>query len=45
LQLSGLKQRGLYGVDVSLRRDISVSDFMYRERAVVEKAGNSSTIT
>jgi NAD(P) transhydrogenase len=32
-----LKQRGLYGVDVSLRRDISVSDFMYRERAVVEK--------
>jgi NAD(P) transhydrogenase len=37
LQLSGLKQRGLYGVDVSLRRDISVSDFMYRERAVVEK--------
>lgn len=37
LQLSGLKQRGLYGVDVSLRQDISVSDFMYRERAVVEK--------
>ena len=37
LQLSGLKQRGLYGVDVSLRQDISVSDFMYRERAVVGK--------
>lgn len=37
LQLSGLKQRGLYGVDVSMRQDISISDFMFRERAVVEK--------
>lgn len=38
LHLSGLKQRGLYGINVSLKADISVSDFMYHERAVVEKA-------
>ncbi|HEX8552337.1 MAG TPA: Si-specific NAD(P)(+) transhydrogenase [Abditibacteriaceae bacterium] len=38
LHLSGWKQRGLYGVSVSLRPDISVADFMYHERAVVEKA-------
>ena len=38
LQLTGLKQRGLYGVDVSIRSDISVSDFMHRERVVVEKS-------
>jgi NAD(P) transhydrogenase len=38
LHLSGWKQRGLYGVNVSIRPDISVSDFMYHERAVVEKA-------
>jgi NAD(P) transhydrogenase len=38
LHLSGWKQRGLYGVNVSLRPDISVGDFMYHERSVVEKA-------
>ncbi len=38
LQLTGLKQRGLYGVDVSMRANISISDFMYRERVVVEKS-------
>ncbi|HEX8833563.1 MAG TPA: Si-specific NAD(P)(+) transhydrogenase [Abditibacteriaceae bacterium] len=38
LHLSGLKQRGLSGVNVSIRPDISVGDFMYHERAVVEKA-------
>ncbi len=38
LQLTGLKQRGLYGVDVSMRPNISISDFMYRERVVVEKS-------
>lgn len=36
LYFSGLKQRGLYGVDYHVQNDISISDFMYRERAVVE---------
>jgi len=36
LYFSGLRQRGLYGIDYSLRKDITVADFMYREHAVVE---------
>ena len=36
LYFSGLRQRGLYGVDYQIKRDITISDFMYRERAVVE---------
>src|SRR3954463_15093675 len=36
LYFSGLRQRGLYGVDFHVKSDISISDFMYRERAVVE---------
>lgn len=36
LYFSGLRQRGLYGVDYTIKRDISIADFMYRERAVVE---------
>src|SRR5207302_9384502 len=36
LHFSGLKQRGLYGVDVSVKRDITIGDFMHRERAVIE---------
>jgi len=35
LYFSGLRQHGLYGVDYSIRQDISVRDFMYREREVV----------
>jgi NAD(P) transhydrogenase len=36
LYFSGLRQRGLYGVDFNVKKDITISDFMYRERAVVE---------
>jgi NAD(P) transhydrogenase len=36
LYFSGLRQRGLYGVDYHVKPDISIGDFMYRERAVVE---------
>jgi NAD(P) transhydrogenase len=36
LYFSGLRQRGLYGVEYSVKRDITIADFMYRERAVVE---------
>ena len=36
LVLSGLRARGLYGVDLSLRREATVSDFLYREKQVVE---------
>ena len=36
LYFSGLRQRGLYGIDYSLREGLSVKDFMFRERAVVE---------
>jgi NAD(P) transhydrogenase len=38
LYFSGLRQRGLYGVDFHVKRDITISDFMFRERAVIEMA-------
>jgi NAD(P) transhydrogenase len=38
LYLSGLRQRGLYGVDYRIKSDISIGDFMHRERAVVESS-------
>jgi len=37
LYFSGLLQRGLYGIDYSLKEDLSIKDFMHRERIVVEK--------
>lgn len=37
LHLSGFKQRGLHGVDMALRSDISVHDFLQRKREVCEK--------
>src|SRR4051812_43521603 len=37
LHLSGFKQRGLHGVDMALRGDIHVSDFLQRKREVCEK--------
>lgn len=36
LYLSGLRQRGLYGVEMRLKSDITIGDFMHRERAVVD---------
>ena len=36
LYFSGLRQRGLYGFDLRVKHDITISDFMFRERAVVE---------
>ena len=38
LYFSGLRQRGLFGIDYSLKDNLSVKDFMYREQVVVEKA-------
>jgi NAD(P) transhydrogenase len=38
LYFSGLRQRGLYGVDLRVKHDITIADFMFRERAVVESA-------
>jgi NAD(P) transhydrogenase len=35
LYFSGLRQRGLYGIDYSLKDGLSIGDFMYRERTVV----------
>jgi NAD(P) transhydrogenase len=35
LYYSGLRQRGLYGIDYSLKENLSVKDFMYREQLVV----------
>jgi len=35
LYFSGLSQRGLYGVDYSINKDITVPDFMYRKDEVV----------
>lgn len=37
LHLSGFKQRGLHGVDMAMRGDIHVSDFLQRKREVCEK--------
>lgn len=34
LAISGLKSRDLYGVDLSLRREAGITDFMYHERRV-----------
>lgn len=36
LYFSGLRQRGLYGIDYSLKENLSVKDFMHREKIVVE---------
>ena len=36
LYFSGLRQRGLYGIDYSLKEDLSVEDFMYRKQTVIE---------
>jgi NAD(P) transhydrogenase len=38
LVFSGLRQKGLYGVEFSVRGDVTVGDFMHRERQVVESA-------
>jgi NAD(P) transhydrogenase len=37
LYFSGLLQRGLYGIDYSLKDNLTIKDFMYRERRVVRK--------
>lgn len=36
LYYSGLRQRGLYGIDYSLRENMSVADFMQRRHIVIE---------
>ncbi|MEO6525405.1 MAG: Si-specific NAD(P)(+) transhydrogenase [Gemmatimonadaceae bacterium] len=36
LHFSGFRQRGLYGVDLRVKHDITISDFMQREREVIE---------
>jgi NAD(P) transhydrogenase len=38
LYFSGLRQRGLYGVEYKIKRNITIGDFMHRERSVVEAA-------
>jgi NAD(P) transhydrogenase len=37
LYFSGLKQRGLYGIDYSLKENLTIGDFMHHEREVVER--------
>ncbi|HVT04001.1 MAG TPA: Si-specific NAD(P)(+) transhydrogenase [Thermoanaerobaculia bacterium] len=37
LHLSGFAQREVYGIDLSMKRDISVADLMTREKHVVDK--------
>ncbi len=36
LYFSGFRQRGLYGVDLRVKHDITIGDFMRRERSVVQ---------
>ncbi len=38
LYFSGLRQRGLYGIDYSLHKGLTVNDFMFRKQMVVEDA-------
>ena len=38
LYFSGLRQRGLYGVEYRVKSDITIGDFMFRERLVVDAA-------
>jgi NAD(P) transhydrogenase len=40
LYFSGLRQRGLYGIDYSIKRDITVPDFMFRKDEVVRSLGS-----
>src|SRR5439155_96967 len=40
LYFSGLHQRGLYGVDHRVAKDLTVNDFLYREREVVRSLGS-----
>src|SRR5512143_818191 len=42
LYFSGLRQRGLFGIDYSLKEGLTVKDFMHREQAVV--AAQNATI-
>lgn len=37
LYYSGLQQRGLYGIDYSFKKNLSIKNFMHRERTVVDK--------
>ncbi len=37
LYFSGLRQRGLYGIDYSLKENLTIKDFMFRAQTVVEK--------
>jgi NAD(P) transhydrogenase len=36
LYYSGLRQRGLYGIDYSLREGLTIEEFMFRKQTVVE---------
>ncbi len=36
LYFSGLRQRGLFGIDYSLKENLTVAELMYRQKAVVE---------
>jgi len=36
LYFSGLRQRGLYGIDYSLKENLTIGDFMYRKQMVIE---------
>lgn len=36
LYFSGIRQRGLYGIDYSLKENLTVEDFMHRKQIVVE---------
>ena len=44
LYFSGLRQRGLYGVDYNVKRDITIADFMFRERSVVESVEDRKSV-
>jgi NAD(P) transhydrogenase len=37
LHLRGFKTRQLYGIDLAVRKDISIADFMFRKQKVVEQ--------
>jgi NAD(P) transhydrogenase len=43
LYFSGLRQRGLYGIDYSIKEGLTVKDFMFREEQVVARQRKAVT--
>src|SRR5438093_6463732 len=43
LYIAGVKQRSLYGIQTTLRKDLSVDDLMRRKEAVIGEIGRATS--